>query len=56
MRIKSAAVLTVKEPSRMTPTGRKHIANWLRHCARNLVKHGSKLSKQFRARYLYLEQ
>lgn len=51
---KSAAVLTIKEASKMTKKGRKDIATWLRRQADLLLKHGDQyIDGAFRARYLY---
>jgi hypothetical protein len=50
---KSAAVLTIKDAGNMTPEGRKEVADWLRQCAKTLVKHGKDYAPRFRARYLY---
>ena len=49
----SAAIVTIKDASKMTRRGRKAIAIWLRKTADDLVKHGNNYSKGFRARYLY---
>lgn len=49
----SAAILTIKAASKMTPEGRKEIAAWLRHQAAMLVKDGKNYSDtKFTARYL----
>jgi len=53
MATKSAAILTIKDASLMTPTGRKAIAEWLRSHAKFLIKHGKDYSGTFRGRYLY---
>lgn len=51
---KSAAVLTIFAPGKMTPKGRKDVAEWLRLSAKNLVKYGDKFdTTRFTARYLY---
>ena len=50
---KTAAIVTIKRASDMTPGGRKTIADWLRACADNLEKDGADYSEQFRARYIY---
>lgn len=52
----SAAVLTIRDAAEMTPEGRRQLADWLRHSAKTLVKHGKDYSKRFRARYLFLEK
>lgn len=51
---KSAAVFTIFDAPMMTERGRKLIAIWLKQCADNLVKEGSKYAKVFRARYMYI--
>lgn len=51
---KSVAVFTVFEASLMTEKGRKDIADWLRHCAKTLVKEGTNYAKRFTARYMYI--
>ena len=54
VREKSAAVLTIKEPGRMSKRGRADIAAWLRRQASFLLKHGDRYSDtRFTARYLY---
>jgi len=52
-RIKSAAVLTIKNVSKMSARGRGDIVNWLRHQARMFLKQGDEYSDNFRARYLF---
>lgn len=52
-RAKSAAVITIHRASRMTPSGRKRIANWLRQQAKFLTVYGKEFSGRFTARYLY---
>jgi predicted PhzF superfamily epimerase YddE/YHI9 len=51
---KVAAVLTVKDPERMTKRNRQQIASWLRKQARHFVARGDRYAKNFRARYIYL--
>ena len=46
------AVLTLKGAGEWTPEGRRHIAEWLRQKARDLVKDGHNYSPRFRARYM----
>lgn len=55
-KVKSAAVLTVRDAPNMTPEGKKAIAEWLRKQAKMLVKEGKNYSKRFTARYLYPEK
>ena len=50
---KSAAILTIKNPSSMTKAGRKRIAEWLMRQASDLIKEGDNYSDRFVARYLY---
>lgn len=51
---KSAAIITIKAPGRMTAKGRRAIAKWMRHHASMLLTHGSNYTKgTFRGRYLY---
>lgn len=50
---KSAAILTIKDASKMTPKGRKKIAAWLRSRAVLLEKHGDLMTARFTARYIY---
>lgn len=50
---KSAAILTIKDASDMTPKGVKEIAAWIRKQADMLEKHSGELAGTFRARYLY---
>jgi len=51
---KTAAILTLKAPGRMTDKGRKDIAAWLRRQATDLVKLGKQYSdKKLVARYHY---
>jgi hypothetical protein len=52
--IKSAAVLTIKRPGKMTKRGRLAVVAWLRRQAAFFAKYGSKYSEtRFTARYLY---
>lgn len=51
--MKSAAVLTIKDPTKMTKAGRRLIAGWLRRQARHFIAKGDRYAKGFRARYLY---
>lgn len=55
---KSAAVLTVYDISKMTPTGRKAICDWLRQQISNINKYHHVKGKpgfaaRYTARYLY---
>lgn len=50
---KSAAIVTVKDASKMTPKGRRSIAAWLRMQADNLEKDGHLYATRFTGRYLY---
>ncbi len=51
---KVAASITIHDAAKMTPKGRKDIANWLRQQAKNLLKESSNYSTRFRASYLYV--
>jgi hypothetical protein len=53
LKLKSAAVLTIKRADEMTPAGRKAIAAWLRRHAAMLLKDGKDYAPTFRGRYLY---
>lgn len=51
---KSAAVITIKAPGKMSKKGRREIAAWLRRHASMLVKDGDKYTDgRFTGRYLY---
>ena len=50
---KSAAMLTIRNASEMTPKVRREIANWLEKQARLLLEHPKELSARYTARYLY---
>ena len=53
----AAAVLTIREPGRMTPAQRKVIAAWLRRQADSLVKDGKGYSlTRYRARHYTMEK
>jgi hypothetical protein len=49
----SAAIVTIHDAARMSPTGRKAIAQWLRNHARWLERHGREYAPRFRGRYIY---
>mgnify|MGYP001576910120 CR=1 FL=1 len=53
MKIKSAAVLTIKDAAKMTPSGRKSVRKWLIKQADFFRDYHKKLSPRFTARYLY---
>ena len=53
MKEQSAAILTIKDASKMTKHGRKAIAAWLRRHATFLVKHGDEFAPRFVGRYMY---
>ena len=53
MKSKSAAIVTIKDASKMTAAGRRRIAAWLRNHATWLVESGNKYSARFTGRYLY---
>ena len=50
---KSAAILTIKGAAKMSPEGRRAIAQWIKKQADALVKDGLLYSGKFTARYLY---
>jgi hypothetical protein len=52
---KSAAILTVHDISKMTPSGRKAIITWLRQQIENIQKYHKKpgFASRYTARYLY---
>jgi hypothetical protein len=53
-RIKTAAILTIKYPGKMSAQGRRDIAAWLRRHAADLLKHGQDYTTGlFRGRYNY---
>lgn len=52
--LKSAAVLTIHGPGKMTKRGRRDIAKWLRKCADDLEQYGDAYTNgRYTARYLY---
>jgi hypothetical protein len=53
MKSKSAAIVTIKDASKMSASGRKAVAAWLRRQASFLLSHSKQLSPRFTARYLY---
>lgn len=52
---KSAAILTIKDASEMTPEGREEIAKWLNNIAGQFIEYGDQSAGTFRARYMYVE-
>lgn len=50
---KSAAVLTIRRASDMTPKGRREIARWLDQQKGFLLKNPGELAARYTARYLY---
>jgi len=50
---KTAAIVTIKKASKMSPLGRQEIARWLRNQAKWLVKHGPEYCDTFHAKYYY---
>lgn len=51
---KSAAIVTIHAPGKMTKRGRKNIATWLRRHALMLLKDGDKYTEgRFTGRYIY---
>lgn len=53
--IRTAAVLTVRMPSDLTPEGVAEIAAWLRRAANDLRKHRKQMGRQMRWRFQYLD-
>ncbi len=54
MKTYSAAILTIKEPGKMSRKGRRQIAEWLTRQAQMLVDDGDKYTEgRFTARYIY---
>ena len=52
---KSAAVITIKSPGKMTARGRRDIAGWLRRHADHLLKHGKDYTDgRFTGRFIYI--
>jgi hypothetical protein len=54
--MKSAAIVTVFDVSRMTTKGRRAVAAWLRRQAHWVEKQGDQLARRFTARYLYRKE
>lgn len=51
---KSAAIITIISPGKMTKRGRKDIAAWLQRHAKMLVKDGDKYTEgRFIGRFMY---
>ncbi len=51
---KSAAILTMRSPGKMTKRGRRDIAAWLRRHAAMLLRDGDKYTEgRFIGRYMY---
>ena len=50
---KTAAIVTIRDAHKMTDKGRKAVAEWLRHQARILLKHGTLYDKTFTGKYHY---
>jgi hypothetical protein len=48
----TGAFLTIRKAARMTPAGRRMIAEWLRKQGRHLLKDGDNYAKRFVARYM----
>jgi hypothetical protein len=48
----TGAFLTIRKAARMTPAGRRTIAEWLRKHARWLLKDGDNYDNRFVARYM----
>lgn len=50
---KTAATITIHGARRMSPEGRKRIADWLRQHANDLMVEGDSYADRFRGRYLF---
>ena len=48
----TGAFLTIRKAARMTPAGRRMIAEWLRKQVRHLLKDGDNYAERFVARYM----
>ncbi len=55
MATKSAAVLTIFNAAKMTPSGRRNVAKWLDKQKQILLHDSASLSKRYTARYLYID-
>ena len=53
---KAIAVVKIKNARKMSPRGRRLIAEWLRKKADDLLIEGENYSKSFRARYYHVKQ
>ena len=53
MKERTAAVLTIRAPERMTKRGRKAIAGWLKRQARHFIARGDRYAKNYKAKYIY---
>jgi hypothetical protein len=51
--VKAAAIVTIHGAPRMTLSGRRRIAKWLRSRAAHLEKHGDLLAERSVQRWLY---
>lgn len=51
--LKTAAIVTIHDASKMTPRGRREIAKWLRSRAALLEKEHAHLASRFTSRYYY---
>lgn len=51
---KTAAIVTLMQPAKMTAKGRRQIANWLRSRAKLLEKHADLMAGRFTSRYIYV--
>lgn len=49
---KAAAILTIRDASKMTPKGRKEIARWIRRQTKFFLKNPNQLASRFTARYI----
>ena len=54
--VKSVAVLSIRQASKMTKRGRRQVAAWIRKEADFLEEFGEQLSDNFRSRYIAKEK
>lgn len=54
-KMKAAAVITIRDASKMTPKGRARVARWIDQQKKFFVKEHKNLSRVFTARYICKE-
>lgn len=52
----TAAVLTLNDPANYSAKGKKSILAWLKRQERYFSKNSKKMSKRYRAHYIYQEE